>query len=154
MPLEHLCCGTKSFIQVGGSYNSIPVSCCSNIGTMYWTFACLINIMLPAIFVYKPFFPNKVSQVCSYLVLLLLFIRAEAASSTSLGQYVDIVQSYTQGFFCQQVLSIILITFLSRPDISTILLQIQLYRKSFNWYLVLVNDKFSYVIFVICYHFT
>ena len=71
----------KSFIQVGGSYNSIPVSCCSNIGTMYCTFVCLINIMLPAIFVYKPFFPNKVFQVCSYLVLLLLFIRVGAASS-------------------------------------------------------------------------
>ena len=84
MPLEHLCCGTKSFIQVGGSYNSIPVSCCSNIGTMYCTFVCLINIMLPAIFVYKPFFQNKVFQVCPCLVLvviLLLFISVGAASS-------------------------------------------------------------------------
>ena len=47
-------------------------------------FVCLINIMLPAIFVYKPFFQNKVFQVCPCLVLvviLLLFISVGAASS-------------------------------------------------------------------------
>ena len=60
---------------------------CLKIGTitMWCKFICLINIMSPVIFVYKPFSQNKsfprLSLYCSSDVILLLFIRLGAARS-------------------------------------------------------------------------
>ena len=78
-------------------------------------------------FLSKQSFPS-LSLSCSSAVILLPFISVGAASSNFTRVVnVHIVQRVmltSQGFFCQQVLSIILIAFLSRPDISAILLQI------------------------------
>ena len=130
----------KSFIQVGGSYNSIPVSCCSNIGTMYCTFVCLINIMLPAIFVYKLFFQNKVFQVCPYLVLLLLFIRGLRVGAAS-SNFTRIVCWYRlelhSGFF----LPVGLVHHIDYVPLQTRYINniiTNIYIQSFSWYIVLV----------------
>ena len=81
-------------------------------------------------FLSKRSFPS-LSLSCSSAVILLPFISVGAASSNFTRVVnVDIVQRVmltSQGFFYQQGLSIILITFLSRPDISAVLLQIYIY---------------------------
>ena len=73
-------------------------------------------------FLLEQSFPSFSMCCCSFAVILLVFIFKVNFSTSLIGASsnfitaVDIVQSYTQGFFCQQVLSMILITFLSKAS--------------------------------------
>ena len=99
--------------------------------------------MLPAIFVYKPFFQNKVFQVCPclvFVVILLLFISVGAASSNFTWDRVVCSYCFTvtlRGFSASKVGLVHHIDYvpLQTKYMSNFITNICI--QSFNWYLVL-----------------
>ena len=71
------------------------------------------------VFLSEQSFP-RLSMSCSSAVILLFSIRLCVAASSNFTTDVDIVQSHSEGFFCQQVLPMMLITFPSRPTTGTV----------------------------------
>ena len=76
---------------------------CKTLPHQYSKFVCLIDTMLPTIFVYKFFSQNKLSQVFLCLGFLLLFIilcfsisQYSIAANWNFTTGVDIVYSYNQ----------------------------------------------------------
>ena len=73
----------------------------------------VVNHFCLQVFLSEQSFPSLSMSGCSSFYYC-YFSRLEIAASSNLIPAADIVQSYAQGFFCQQVLSMILNTFLFR----------------------------------------